>query len=216
GQVWRYEDREILEFQSPRLWVEKTLPAAEVQGTWTQLVTQVDETPRYENVGRWVHSGEVSEWVSGATRRPLPRREYSKRDDYDVLIAENRHLVKEDGWIHAQWNRKQVEREGKEEIICIERGLNTYAPVEVEKLAAAEKWWAENHAEWDALRAAWEVLIAEHERIELAQEVEGVSLRKALRRLSEDEAGVSKEKALQVLRPYLQAEKGKALSSAGN
>ena len=106
GQVWRYEDTRVLAFQKPRHWKAGRVSADDAKGKWSQLVTQTDDSPRYESLGTWTHDGGVSEWVSDQTRRPLPRREYSKRSDYEVLVGENRHVVTKEGWAHGQWNRK--------------------------------------------------------------------------------------------------------------
>ena len=43
--------------------------------------------------GRWEHFGNVSTWLSSTTWRPLPRREFSVRKDYDVLVGTNRHTI---------------------------------------------------------------------------------------------------------------------------
>ena len=40
--------------------------------------------------------------------RPLPRRESSVRDDYDVLIGHNRHTIVPSGWVHEEENYKVV------------------------------------------------------------------------------------------------------------
>ena len=106
GQVWKYEDPVMVEYQGKRTWKKRTLPAAEVKGTWTQLVTQVDDSPRYESWGKWTHEGNRSAWTSKDTCRPLPRREYTKRSDYDILRAVNRHVITPEGWVHEQENRK--------------------------------------------------------------------------------------------------------------
>ena len=76
-QVWTYEDTRITEFQGRNTWKSRVLTPAEVRGTWTQMVTNVDNSPRYEGLGRWEHANGVSSWTAGETWRPLPRREYS-------------------------------------------------------------------------------------------------------------------------------------------
>ncbi len=55
--------------------IDATPPS--VRGRWTQAVFQVDDSPRYEAVGDWVHEGSYSAWTSETTWRPLPRREES-------------------------------------------------------------------------------------------------------------------------------------------
>ncbi|MEM7602931.1 MAG: DUF6607 family protein, partial [Verrucomicrobiota bacterium] len=74
-QVWTWEDTRLVEFQGREQWKVREVDPAEVEGTWTQLVTQVDDSPRYESYGKWEHDAGYSRWESGKTARPLPRRE---------------------------------------------------------------------------------------------------------------------------------------------
>src|SRR5262249_45563894 len=91
-QDWRYEAHELLAYRGHNTWARERVPASAVHGTWTQSVFQVDDSPRYAGYGRWEHFGNVSSWRSNTTWRPLPRREFSVRQDYDVLIGTNRHV----------------------------------------------------------------------------------------------------------------------------
>ena len=61
----------------------KLSKALAAKGTWTQKVFQVDDSPRYEGYATWVHVDGRHYWDS-QTDGPLPRREYSKRSDYNV------------------------------------------------------------------------------------------------------------------------------------
>src|SRR5687767_4042542 len=63
AQIWIYEDTEILEFQGDRVWTTKKLSPEEAKGKWSQRVTQVDDSPRYEGIAAWVHGKEISEWT---------------------------------------------------------------------------------------------------------------------------------------------------------
>ena len=71
---------------------------------WLQTVYQVDESPRYASTGRWQHTPSFSTWLSGDTWRPLPRREWSVRSDYQVLVGSNRHTVVPSGWLQEENN----------------------------------------------------------------------------------------------------------------
>jgi len=103
-------------YESPRHWVfvgkERFEPrereAAAIPGTWTQLVYEVNDGPRYTGIGKWNHKYGVSTWTSDRTWRPLPRREYTKRDDYQLINGENRHTITPQGWAHEQDNTKVV------------------------------------------------------------------------------------------------------------
>src|SRR5690606_5653234 len=105
-QIWTYEDTRVTEFRGLNRWKTRHLSPEEARGTWTQMVTNVDNSPRYEGWGKWEHANGVSSWTSAPTNRPLPRREYSKRKDYDVLIGVNRHVLTPAGWAHEQDNTK--------------------------------------------------------------------------------------------------------------
>jgi hypothetical protein len=130
-QDWRYEDRELLEYQGRNTWATTRRSAAAVRGAWTQAVFQVDDSPRYESVGRWEHFGNVSSWRSDTTWRPLPRREFSARKDYEVLVGTNRHTITPTGWIQEEENLKVVLGEvgrpiADAPVLAKELGLNRY------------------------------------------------------------------------------------------
>ena len=88
------------------LWRRHHLPLERIKGEWTQKVYGVDDGPRYEGSGPWEHHHNVSQWTSRPTNRPLPRRDYLIRNDYDVLVARNQHVLTPDGWVHEQNNDK--------------------------------------------------------------------------------------------------------------
>lgn len=174
GQVWKYEDPVMVEYQGKRTWKKRTLPAAEVKGTWTQLVTQVDDSPRYESWGKWTHEGNRSAWTSKDTCRPLPRREYTKRSDYDILRAVNRHVITPEGWVHEQENRKWIKDENK--FLCHETGLNIYRRYDQEDFSKAENYWEATKGFWQDVRTEWRKVLQEDEVISYKEEVEGSSL----------------------------------------
>ncbi len=173
GQIWEYEDSIILEFQGDRTWKKRSLESSSVKGTWTQLVTQVDDSPRYESWGKWVHEGNRSAWQSQDTNRPLPRREYTKRSDYSILRAINRHVITPEGWVHEQENRKWVKSENR--FICHEAGLNIYRRCE-EDFSLAEKEWNATQEFWRNVRSEWARLMEEKNIIAYKKEVGGNSL----------------------------------------
>ena len=174
GQVWKYEDPVIVQYQGNRTWKKQNLTPSEVKGTWTQLVTQVDDSPRYESWGKWIHEGNRSAWTSKDTCRPLPRREYTKRSDYDILRAVNRHVITPDGWVHEQENRKWVKGENK--FLCHETGLNIYRRYDQEDFSKAESYWEATSEFWQHVRTEWRKVLREHETISYKKEVEGSSL----------------------------------------
>lgn len=157
-QVWNYEDNELLQYDVASSWETKQLTDEQVEGTWTQSVYQVDDSPRYEGIGKWVHKDTLSYWV-GASDAPLPRRDLKKREDYNVMHRRNRHTVFASGHRHEEDNTK-INRSSRygDEIIAIEKGYNIYKKVDDSQCAAAKKWWEENQKFWEIVRAEWKEL----------------------------------------------------------
>jgi hypothetical protein len=158
AQIWTWEDTRLLDYAGSDgvdVWQRHVVPAGQAAGKWSQLVTSVDDTPRYEGHGRWVHEFGESSWTSEPTRRPLPRREYEKRDDYDYLIVTNRHTLTPAGWVHSQDNRKVVDRGGKKFILAHETGLNRYTRTDDPLASKASNWWKENATVWNSIRNFW-------------------------------------------------------------
>ena len=87
-------------------WAPREVPEDQRRGAWVQSVYQVDDSPRYAARGRWEHSDGLSTWISDETWRPLPRREFSVRKDYDVLVGTNRHTITPTGWVQEENNLK--------------------------------------------------------------------------------------------------------------
>jgi hypothetical protein len=171
-QDWRYEDASLLTYRGHNTWASEKLRPEQVKGTWTQAVFQVDDSPRYEGYGRWEHFGNVSSWLGSSTWRPLPRREWSVRKDYDVLIGTNRHTITPTGWVQEEDNLKVVLDErgrvrSEEPAVAKEIGLNRY-----ERLAGFDDSAARLYAErtgpfWREVRGAWDDVIARHKRFTL-------------------------------------------------
>ena len=159
AQVWTWNDPILLEYngsEDNQKWTIIQQSPEKVTGTWTQLVTSVDDSPRYEGRGKWSHEKNTATWISEPTRRPLPRREYSKREDYDYLLVRNKHVITPTGWIHQQDNTKVVSREGEpNRNLCQEYGLNQYTRVEHQATAIANQWWQEKQPFWDVIRTTW-------------------------------------------------------------
>lgn len=172
GQIWTYQDEHILSYQGDVEWLNVDASKEDVAGKWAQLVTQTDDTPRYESFGKWTHLAGASEWVSEETRRPLPRREYTKRDDYDVLVVQNRHVVTPAGWSHFQYNLKRNESGDESFDLCMEIGLNIYKKVGDGELAAAEEWWKGNKSFWVPVNKVWVAAFDEASDINLKPETE--------------------------------------------
>ena len=112
-QDWLYQNTEFYIYDHDNKWNYVKKDKKQVKGQWTQKVFQVDDSPRYEGSGSWVHVDGKSYWEN-ITFAPLPRREYSKRSDYNVTIRGNRQEITKNGWIHDQNNAKVIRKEGEE------------------------------------------------------------------------------------------------------
>ncbi len=182
-QIWTYEDTRITEFQGLNRWKNRTLTSDEAKGTWSQMVTNVDNSPRYEGWGAWEHKHGISEWTSHDTWRPLPRREYSKRSDYDVVIGVNRHVLTPAGWAHEQDNTKLDLTPSGNRALAREFGLNQYRRAPLDELpgfSPAQDWWAKNSAASNELFAAWEEITSGRDSYALDDAVDTSKLRNEL------------------------------------
>jgi len=164
-QDWEYQPRDLWAFQGNRVWERQTLDEKDVAGAWVQRVYQVDDSLRYEAIGRWQHIGNLSQWTSAETQRPLPRREHTKRDDYNIMVAVNRHAINTTGWVHEQDNYKLRRDENGDHVIAREFGRNSYDRTHGHKLAEAKTWWEEHAQAWADVRAVWTEVLADRREI---------------------------------------------------
>ena len=171
-QDWIYENRNLLKFDSNNFWKHILKSKKDVKGQWTQKVFQVDDSPRYEGTSSWVHVDGKSYWEN-TSHAPLPRREYTKRNDYNILIRGNRHEIVDEGWIHNQDNYKVVKdsESNFEEIIAAEKGFNTYTKLDESKCRIAINWWNDNNAKWSLVRNKWNSIYSKNEDISLNRTV---------------------------------------------
>lgn len=157
-QDWRYEPANVLVFVGGNTWERRELSADERKGKWSQTVYQVEDSPRYGAVGAWSHANGVSEWTPPAELRPLPRRDATTRDDYQAILAVNRHAITPDGWVHEQDNSKVILTGGAPKVLAREFGLNTYRHYDAFDATVATKYWDATKAFWTAVRADWDRL----------------------------------------------------------
>ena len=171
-QDWIYENRNLLKFDANNSWKHILKSKKDVKGQWTQKVFQVDDSPRYEGTSSWVHVDGKSYWEN-SSYAPLPRREYTKRNDYNILIRGNRHEIVDEGWIHNQDNYKVVKdsESNFEEIIAAEKGFNTYTKLDESKCRIAINWWNDNNAKWSLVRNKWNSIYSKNEDISLNRTV---------------------------------------------
>ena len=175
-QDWLYENTDLYLFDKNTSWKYKRLDKKAVKGQWTQKVYQVDDSPRYEGSATWVHVDGKDYWTN-VTDAPLPRREHTKRNDYNVLKRRNIHEITATGWNHEQDNDKLIrDGSGKDVLLAQEKGLDVYTKVPDIKCIAGQKWWAANNALWKNVRDKWQTVFDRHKDLNLEAKVEKKAL----------------------------------------
>lgn len=174
-QDWIFENQELWSYQKNLEWAKTHLSLSEAQGTWTQKVYQVDDSPRYEGHATWIDVDGKIYWESQVSA-PLPRREFTKRDDYNVLLRNNKHKITEDGHVHELDNAKLIRTEAGDSVLVWEKGLNSYHKVDDRRCQAAQAWWEENKIYWQDVRLVWAEVYGENDYINLGRLIEGEKL----------------------------------------
>lgn len=198
---WTYENANLWTYDGDQTW--KKLPAAkpeQVKGTWTQTVWEVDDAPRYQGTSRWIENNNAVYWLN-TTDAPLPRREYTKRDDYNVMERTNRLIINGNGYMHEQDNRKIIRKGGKDEVLAYEKGYNNYVKVADSKCDAAKQFWtAEKAAFWKDVVAVWDNKMAKAATLTLTKDVDGKLMYEALDEIEKKNlSGAARKQAIEAL-----------------
>lgn len=174
-QDWFLDAGHRFEFSQDQTW--RVVPVDQSSGRWTQCVYEVSDAPRYCGTGDWNHRYGVSTWTSDRSWRPLPRREYTVREDYNALNGENRHTVTPFGWSHEQDNTK-VLRDGArtERTLVREFGFNDYRHISGVDFSPVYDYWQRTAGYWDEVRAAWNERLQPGNRLELLTAVDGMPI----------------------------------------
>lgn len=175
-QDWTFEDDSILVFQGDRTW--KTEEVKENRGRWSQAVFQVDDSPRYEVMGTWEHTGGLHQWRSNNAPRPLPRREFAAREDYGILTGHHEITITPSGWLHVQQNQKLDASNGENpKYVGIELGVNRYEAITEPALAEPfSEYWEKTATYWTAVQNEWRKIESENGSFTLRKEVDGEKL----------------------------------------
>jgi hypothetical protein len=176
-QEWRYEPESLLAYEGANTWARRPLSEDQRRGAWVQSVFQVDDSPRYAARGRWQHSDGTSTWISDETWRPLPRREFSVRKDYQVLVGTNRHTITPTGWVQEENNLKLVLNESgkaREKLPYIGReyGVARYERIKDFDFSAGEAYLERTEPFWAEVRAAWRDIARRESRFTLRAPVD--------------------------------------------
>ncbi|MDH5830376.1 hypothetical protein QFW80_07580 [Luteimonas sp. M1R5S18] len=177
-QDWTFEAPRRWEFAADQTWRMRKLPAGLTTGAWTQCVYEVSDAPRYCGTGRWNHRYGVATWTSDRTWRPLPRREYTRRDDYNAMNVENRHTIVPGGWTHEQDNTKTVRRADGSTMrtLARETGFNDYRRTEALDFRPAYDYWNATRDYWARVRARWDAALAHPDGLRLKTDVDGMAM----------------------------------------
>ena len=180
-QNWSYEPTEIVTYQGIDRWERSKVAPSDSRGAWSQTVYQVDESPRYASIGRWQHNSSFSTWLSGDTLRPLPRREWSARNDYQALLGTNRHTVIPTGWLQEENNLKTVltaQRSSPEvnPYLAREYGFARYERIREADFAAADRYYERTRQFWEQVRSRWDAAFAQQGTITLKGPVDKLGL----------------------------------------
>ncbi|MGH8641338.1 MAG: DUF6607 family protein [Burkholderiales bacterium] len=162
-QEWRFEPQTLLVYQGANTWLRRAVSTEERRGAWSQSVLQVDDSPRYAASGRWEHSDSNSTWISGETWRPLPRREFSVRNDYDVLVGTNRHTITPGGWVQEENNLKVVldgsgRMRARMPYLAREYGVARYERIKDYDFSDGTRYFERTEPFWAEVRGAWREL----------------------------------------------------------
>ncbi|AQG79818.1 DUF6607 family protein [Spirosoma montaniterrae] len=176
---WLFENTSLLAFDQNATWKRVKKSPADVRGQWTQQVFEVDDSPRYEASATWIHADGKTYWES-TVDAPLPRREYTKRHDYNVMRRTNRHRIMPDGYVHEQDNDKIMRSEAGDQLLASEKGLNTYRRTDEKKCQAGKVWWAKHRAYWVDVRTVWNEVLATRSDVALRGQVKGMVLGREL------------------------------------
>ena len=174
-QDWHYEDTSINEYRGFNTWQKRILSNNEVKNKWSQSVYQVDDSPRYQSIGEWKHNGNYSNWLSSETWRPLPRREFSIRDDYDVLIGTNRHVITPYGWVQEENNLKsKLDNIGEislsAPIVAKESGIARYERIIDHDWSKGDIYWQNTKELWSIVRSEWKNILDDNNTITIENE----------------------------------------------
>lgn len=184
-EEWTYEDPVIWRYQGDRTWVKEILPASAVKGKWTQSVWEVADEPRYQGFSQFIFTDGKIIWQN-TTDAPLPRREYSKRNDYNILRRTNRLNITDSGYLHEQDKQKIIRQKGRDQLLVEEKGHNIYQRIPEAECLAAKEYWKKNGSYWSRVRNIWAGYLATHQSITLKNKVDNRMLHEYLIDLGND------------------------------
>ncbi len=185
-QDWTYEPTQITEFIGNQKWETRSLTPDSTRKKWLQSVYQVDDSPRYQSLGNWQHLQNYSSWQSDTTWRPLPRREFSVRDDYDVLIGTNKHTINPTGWVQEEENLKvSLQESGEHRVLAKEVGIARYERISNWDWSEGHRYWSNTGPFWREVRRQWSAEFSADTYLQIKKDIDGLPLYAAMFRLAQ-------------------------------
>lgn len=176
-QDWVYEAPSRFEFSADQTWQVRAIDPAVTAGAWTQCVYEVSDAPRYCGTGKWEYRNGVATWTSDPGWRPLPRREYTRRSDYNALAVVNRHTLTPNGWTHEQFNSKILRgADGSQQEIAREFGFNDYTRTTEVDFKPAYAYWTATADYWAKVRARWNGFLGQAPGVHLKTKLDGMAM----------------------------------------
>lgn len=176
-QDWTFQAPSRFEFTADQTWQVRAIPAEVTRDAWTQCVYEVSDAPRYCGTGRWTYDNGVANWSSEPSWRPLPRREYTQRSDYNAIRAVNRHTLTPGGWTHEQFNTKVLRKpDGTQVELAREFGFNDYQKTTEVDFSPATKYWTATQGYWAKVRARWDRFLSQPPGVRLKTRVDGMAM----------------------------------------
>jgi len=176
-QDWVYQAPSRFEFSADQTWQVRAIPAAVNAGAWTQCVYEVSDAPRYCGTGKWAYDHGAATWTSDLSWRPLPRREYTRRSDYNALAVINRHTLTPNGWTHEQFNTKTLRgADGSQQEIAREFGFNDYNTTTEVDFKPAYDYWAATSGYWAKVRQRWDGFLGQAPGVHLKTKLDGMAM----------------------------------------
>ncbi len=172
---WSFENTEIWKYKEDKTWVKESVSNNDVRGKWTQSVWEVADEPRYQGYSQFVNLDNKITWQN-TTDAPLPRREYTVRNDYNILNRTNQIQITDSGYVHEQDNRKIIRINGVDKLLVQEKGYNTYKRINDTACNAAKVYWEKNKNYWTRVRSIWGNYLATHNTVKLKNKIDDMML----------------------------------------
>jgi hypothetical protein len=163
-QDWHYQPLEAWQYLGGYQWQKISYSRAQVKGQWLQTVWNADDSPRYAALGQWQNQAGVLSWRSELTKRPLPRREYRKRQDYDLMLSINQHVLSPEGWVQQEENWKY--NSAQQQTLVKENGVIRYQRITIDQ-TPVQRYWHKHQAYWQQVRQLWQGALAQNAWIAL-------------------------------------------------